>query len=160
FGVEQGLPSPVINDLLETRDGSYWVATEGGVCLFNPRGAPKPATPIAAAGSAMFTAYHPGEDGRSRRVTSLLEDPPGAIWGGTAGGLDRMDRDNGQVGFRLIDLGMPGGNEEFRHVNAIMIDKRAALWIGSNSGIYRLLPDGRAERYWEQHGLLDHNINC
>src|SRR5258708_21894113 len=37
YGVEQGLPNPVINDLLETRRGVYWVATNGGgVAGFNP----------------------------------------------------------------------------------------------------------------------------
>src|SRR5436305_3683192 len=37
YGVEQGLPNPTINDLLETRRGVYWVATNGGgVARFNP----------------------------------------------------------------------------------------------------------------------------
>src|SRR6266851_6588375 len=37
YGVEHGLPNPVINDLLETRRGVYWVATNGGgVARFNP----------------------------------------------------------------------------------------------------------------------------
>src|SRR4030095_12770646 len=37
YGVEHGLPHPVINDLLETRRGVYWVATNGGgVARFNP----------------------------------------------------------------------------------------------------------------------------
>lgn len=27
YGVEHGLPSRLVNDLLETRDGHYWVAT-------------------------------------------------------------------------------------------------------------------------------------
>src|SRR5260370_41149088 len=33
--VEQGLPHPIINDLLGTRRGCYWVATNGGghVCF-------------------------------------------------------------------------------------------------------------------------------
>ena len=39
FGVDQGLPSPNVNDLLETRDGKYWVATAAGLCGFNPTGA-------------------------------------------------------------------------------------------------------------------------
>src|SRR5205809_1777893 len=37
YGVEQGLPNPVINDLLETRSGVYWVATNGGgAARFDP----------------------------------------------------------------------------------------------------------------------------
>jgi len=39
YTMEHGLPNPTINDLLETRDGSHWIATNGGgVSRFNPRG--------------------------------------------------------------------------------------------------------------------------
>src|SRR5215475_1851302 len=40
YGVEQGLPSASVNDLLETREGDYWVATAGGLCRLNPLGQP------------------------------------------------------------------------------------------------------------------------
>jgi ligand-binding sensor domain-containing protein len=164
FGTDQGLPSPVVSDLLETSDGRYWVGTDGGLCLFNPKGSPHRALQTtdggAAADSAMFTVLYPGETARSRRVTSLFEGRGGIIWCGTTGGLYRLDQQNGQLTFKSIDLGMPAGNEDYRHVNAIIEDRGGALWVGSNSGIYRLEPDGRAERYYELHGLLDHNINC
>ena len=29
-GIQQGLPSAMVNDLFETREGVYWVATAGG----------------------------------------------------------------------------------------------------------------------------------
>src|SRR4029453_12533580 len=33
YGIEHGLPVPTVNFLLETRDNTYWVATNGGgVC--------------------------------------------------------------------------------------------------------------------------------
>src|SRR5215813_4634520 len=38
YGVEQGLPSGQVRDLLETRAGQYWVATLNGLCRFNPKG--------------------------------------------------------------------------------------------------------------------------
>src|SRR5438132_6234275 len=40
YGVEQGLPNRRVKDLLETREGEYWVATGGGLCRFNPKGRP------------------------------------------------------------------------------------------------------------------------
>jgi ligand-binding sensor domain-containing protein len=163
FGVDQGLPSPVVSDLLETRDGRYLIATDGGLCLFNPKGSPHrtPQTESwnAAEDRAIFTPFFPGPAARSRRVTSLFEDRAGTIWCGTAGGLYRLDQRNGQLIFQLVDLGMPPGNEDYRHVNAIIEDKLGALLIASNSGIYRL-QDGRVERYYEPHGLVDHNVNC
>src|SRR5215831_9585347 len=118
FGVDQGLPSPVVNDLLETRDGHYWIATDAGLCLFNPKGAAHRTSARGAGeqvgGDAMFTPFYPGQAARARLVTSLLEDRRGAIWCGTAGGLYRVDLDGGQVRFQLIDLGMPAGNEDYK----------------------------------------------
>src|SRR5262245_47967584 len=36
FGKERGLPHPRVNDLIEARDGTYWLATNGGgVSNFN-----------------------------------------------------------------------------------------------------------------------------
>jgi ligand-binding sensor domain-containing protein/two-component sensor histidine kinase len=164
FGVDQGLPSPVVNDLLETRDGRYWIATDGGLCRFNPTGLPHRTSqqaPVDQVGDdAMFTPFFPGDAARARSVTSLLEDRRGDIWCGTAGGLYRLDLEGGRVTFQLIDLGMPGGNEDYRHVNSIIEDRLGAIWIASNSGIYHLQPDGRTERYHQPHGLVDTNVNC
>src|SRR5438128_1887563 len=70
YGVDQGLPSPVINDLLETRDGQYWVATAAGLCRFNPKGIPRRRDPIRAnelaPSHSMFIVYLPGEDAKSK----------------------------------------------------------------------------------------------
>jgi ligand-binding sensor domain-containing protein len=44
YGTEQGLPNRRVRDLLETRQGDYWVATGGGLCRFNPKGSPVTAT--------------------------------------------------------------------------------------------------------------------
>jgi signal transduction histidine kinase/ligand-binding sensor domain-containing protein len=164
FGVDQGLPSPVVNDLLETRDGRYWIATDGGLCQFNPKGVPHRTSQQAAGDApeheAMFTSYYPGPSSRARLATSLLEDRSGVIWCGTAGGLFRLDLEGGGVTFQLIDLGMPAGNEDYKHINSIIEDRLGALWIASNSGIYRLRPDGTTERYCEPNGLPDTNVNC
>ena len=37
FGVEEGLPHPSVNDLLETRKGEYRIATNGGLVRFDPK---------------------------------------------------------------------------------------------------------------------------
>src|SRR5215469_995948 len=152
YGVDHGLPSQVVNDLLETREGQYWVATEAGLCRFNPHGTPgrlatNPAQESAAA-NAMFTVYFPGENARSKVITSLFQDRAGSIWCGTEGGLYRLEQQSGEVAFRFIELGMPSEYESYSHVTSMVEDKRGALWIGSESGIYHLFPDGRAERYY------------
>jgi ligand-binding sensor domain-containing protein len=38
YGTKDGLPYFAINDLKQTRSGTYWLATNGGgICRFNPR---------------------------------------------------------------------------------------------------------------------------
>src|SRR6266850_6247707 len=64
YGVEQGLPHPVINDLLETRRGVYWVATNGGgVARFNP----SPRNQQSQVRS-LFTIYPVGDKPTTNRV--------------------------------------------------------------------------------------------
>ncbi len=157
YGIEQGLASQVVNSLLETREGQYWVATSAGLCLFNPNGIPRRyisnGGEESIAANRMFTVYLPGEDARSKEVTSLLQDHTGAVWCGTEGGLYRMVEQNGRVEFWFVELGMPNEHETDKHVTSMIEDKRGAIWVGAESGIYRLLPDGRAERYSDRHGL-------
>src|SRR5690242_19440147 len=105
YGPQQGLPSQVINDLLETREGQYWVATSAGLCLFNPKGIAQRSvvmTQDAVASTPMFSVCFPGDDPGSREVTSLLQDHAGVIWCGTARGLYRMEQEGPIVTFRFI----------------------------------------------------------
>src|SRR6266404_6022897 len=84
YGVEHGLPNPVINDLLETRLGVYWVATNGGgVARFNPY----PSRSETSQLSELFTAYRVGDERTSNLVNVLFEDHTGQVWAGTDGGL-------------------------------------------------------------------------
>ncbi len=163
YGVEHGLPSPVVNDLLETRDGLYWVATAAGLCLFNPKGIAQSRVHggrEAAAANAMFTVYFPNDDAGSRNVTKLLETSAGALWCGTARGLYRLEQNNGQVVFQLAGVRMATGNKTYIQVTSIIEDERGALWIGSATGIIRLLRDGRVEHYHkDRHGLPDNSIH-
>src|SRR6185295_6941880 len=106
YGPEHGLPHPWITDLIETRQGIYWVATNGGgVCRFNPAAPLDASTGGLSAGNiSRFTVYRVGEDSMSNRVEALYEDHIGQIWAGTDEGLYRLDETNGQATFRLITL--------------------------------------------------------
>src|SRR2546429_8355956 len=83
YGVEHGLPHPVINDLLETRRGVYWVATNGGGgARFNP----SPLQNEQPQSSKLFTAYPVGDGPIANRVNLMYEDHARQIWAGTDGG--------------------------------------------------------------------------
>jgi ligand-binding sensor domain-containing protein len=110
YGVERGLPDPRVNDMLETRGGVYWVATNGGgVCRFNPVADPRPATVSGASNwtASRFTVYPVGDEPAASRVGILYEDGAGQLWAGTDGGLFRMDERSGESTFRRVALNQP-----------------------------------------------------
>ena len=79
YGVADGLPHRVVNDLLETRDGAYLVATSGGGLVeFDPAG--------TNSDGSHFTVVNLGQSELSRVVSTLIEDETGVIWCGTFGG--------------------------------------------------------------------------
>src|SRR2546430_13524811 len=103
YGVEQGLPNPVINGLLETRRGVYWVATNGGgVARFNP----SPSRSEQSQLRKLFTAYRVGDETASNLVNVLYEDHAGQVWAGADGGLFRLDETSGQPSFRRVSLNL------------------------------------------------------
>src|SRR5262245_11502429 len=92
YGVAHGLSQTTVNDVLETRRGDLWIATNGGgVCLFNPRG-----------GTKLFIPVPVGQDLASNRVNVLLEDRQGTIWAGTDDGLYSGVADGEHTVFRRV----------------------------------------------------------
>ena len=96
---QEGLMSQV-NDLLETRDHVYWVATNGGGVyrMDQPSGARAPragANNALSTGAAdpgvVFTQYPVGDSLASMRVNVLHEDRNGTIWAGTDAGLFHLE---------------------------------------------------------------------
>jgi len=147
YGVEQGLPHPVINDLLETRRGVYWVATNGGgIARFNPSPSRNEQPPIRN----LFTSYPVGDQPTSNRVNVLFEDRAGQVWAGTDGGLFRLDETNGQPNFRRLSLNL-AELDSLVVVRALAEDREGSLWVGTQGlGLVRYLPDGRTVRYVNQ----------
>jgi ligand-binding sensor domain-containing protein/signal transduction histidine kinase len=173
YGRTQGLPGHAVNDLLETREGVYFVATDAGVYRFNPTGraAAQSNSPMVAEQSQstktgqssaepMFVAYYLGGEQEPYNATALLEDHAGVIWCGTAVGMYQLDRSGEQRTFRFVDMGMPMKFEE-PYVQTLLEDRHGALWVGTiGSGLYRHLPDGHTEHYTEQQGLPYHEVRA
>lgn len=161
YGIEHGLPSATVNDLLETREGRYWVATAGGLCRFNPLGKPQPRINNASERNreigAMFTVYFPGEDARSKYVLSLLQDRARRIWCGTRNGLYRLEAAADEINLASVDLGIPEYLES-RFINCLLEDRLSALWVGTPNGLFRLWSDGRVEAYTQGNGLPANGI--
>lgn len=146
YSVGDGLPIPAINDLLETRDGVYWAATNGGgLAWFDPSRQPTPTGDDAA---PLFSPVPVRGFGRgSERVNVVFEDAEGTLWAGTDAGLfasvARDDpRNPGTVSFDPIPLGVPGRADSVLQVWSIVESPEGSLWIGTSEGLVRRSSDG------------------
>ena len=145
YGRRDGLPHRVVNDVLETRNGELWVATAGGLCQYAPK---RPA-------SQRFRVYPVGNDDRTSRLNTLLEDRLGRIWCGTNAGVFRLERRPGQTEqvMSRVNLGMTREALGDPAVYALLEDARGDLWVGAGNGLYRQRAAGNVERYTESDGL-------
>jgi ligand-binding sensor domain-containing protein/signal transduction histidine kinase len=147
YGEMHGLPTPVINHLLETRGGVYWVATNGGgVCRFNPD-ARVSSDGGRDAGGSLFTIYQVGDGHYSNRVNILYEDRAGRVWAGTDNGLYRLEETNGRMAFRFVEMGKPEIFSRPVSIGSLVEGRDGSLWINVISGLARLLPDGGVIHY-------------
>jgi ligand-binding sensor domain-containing protein len=146
FGVEQGLLSPSVTDILETLPGEYWVATDGGgVASLDLRHGSSPAG--EGRGSSRFTVYQVGSEPTSNRVRALYRNRAGQIWLGTEGGLFLLEAGKNHVEFRQVDLGIAPAPDTPIQVWALLEDRESNLWLGTSAGLGRRLPNGSFGRY-------------
>lgn len=75
YGTDHGLPSRHVNDFLESRSGVYSVATDKGLCRFNPEPLPH-AKDAARSASQAFVVYYPGEDAGARDIEVIYGRRP------------------------------------------------------------------------------------
>jgi PAS domain S-box-containing protein len=146
YDIKDGLPINSCQDLLETRQGEYWVATDRGVCRFNPLASPGPETGQGAT-TSRFTLYPLSEDLVSNHANNLYEDSAGRIWACSVGGLFCMDRAQGKEAFERVMLDIPVVLSRTRAVQDVLEDQEGSLWIITDFGLHRRLPDGRIVRY-------------
>ncbi|MFH1437465.1 MAG: two-component regulator propeller domain-containing protein [Pseudomonadota bacterium] len=127
-----GPSGALINDMLQDRGGTVWVATRGkGIFRFE---------------QGRFTGLTTADGLASNTVLELYEDRTGVVWIGTeGGGLNQYS--GGKVGAH----GIPGLALET--VEAVFEDSDGSLWIGTwYAGLVRAR-DGTFERFSSAEGL-------
>jgi ligand-binding sensor domain-containing protein/signal transduction histidine kinase len=144
YTVASGLPHIHVNDVLETRAGEYWVATDGGISRFHPDGRPK-----------RFVTFVPPGSPDAQRVNTILEDRDGSILLGTSAGLYRLPPHTADVRFERMAVNFPNDVPEGSMVSSLHLDRQDALWVASLSGLYRRDKDGVWQRLTTHNESVD-----
>ena len=87
YGVAEGLPHRVVDDMVETRDGDYLFGTDRGLVQFNPAGRDE--------NGSFFTLVPLNEE--EIAIFALTADPDGTVWAGTSEGfiISNIQKTNG-----------------------------------------------------------------
>lgn len=154
FGLKEGLAGHIVRGILEDADGVLWIATNGGVSLFD--------------GKTFRTLTDYGEievmrtfakEGDHRDVWDILRDKNGDVWIATLDGVFRHDG----TSFARFPLSVesPKGSYEFapKMVYSIFEDKKGRLWF-STDGSGAVCYNGETMTVYTvaSHGLCSNRI--
>ena len=178
FTLKDGLPSLVINDILQTTRGDLWFATQEGLARFE---------------NGRFITYRASTDPDENSIFEMHEDREGSLWLVTGKGIKRFA--NGKyesykqedglsdnvVQRMLIDkeesiwMGTFGGGIDrfrngkfitysartgltFDNVQPVLEDGKGVLWVGSNSAGLNRIKDGMVTSYSTKNGLSGNDV--
>jgi len=157
YGRANGLSDPNVYDILETREGSYWVGTAAGLFRLTKSSA----SSGAQSQSTFEEVLQPPGGENARWIRTLMEDPSGFLWVGTALGLFQLHQAPGKQ-WRFHRVELPAGVARApydRWITAMLRDRRGRLWVGTGNGLYLLRSD-QAEHYSTKDGLPHNVINA
>ncbi len=156
FSTEQGLSGDFVRSVFEDREGTVWVATNGGLDRFRPNKLdlvelPGRSTRIALAaapdGAMWISSYYEGlfhVSDQSRKVptgatqiTCMHRDAEGILWICDLQGIWRYD------GRQAVKLPPPEGERNLGgEVQALATDESGALWVAivrSGTRVFRVV---------------------
>ena len=153
---DDGLPDRHVNDLLETRNGTIYIATDGGLARLNTGGVRTAYSGSANDNSPLLSVMLP-EDPHARGINVLFEDENGTLFAGTTNGLYKLTVDNRLV---LVDLGPAVAELKPLSITSIIGDNKERIWLGtSGRGLLLLSGDGSALHFGMANGLPDSDIS-
>jgi ligand-binding sensor domain-containing protein len=137
FGIQDGLPYQVINDVFEDREKRLWIATNGGgVARFGP-------DPGGAEGSPSVESARLSDDRAANRVNVMHQDAAGALWLGTDAGLF-LATDADRMRFAPVTLGLDTP-DRLVGVFGLASTADGDLWAATTQGLVRRNRLGRTE---------------
>ncbi len=130
----------------EDRLRNFWVATEQGLCVIDPKT------------NAMTGFTHAPNDAHSlpeNSVYALHRDTNGVLWAGTGGaGLARIDVDSDSIQHTTFATFSRKHGLSSNMVYGLLSDERGQLWLSGNNGLTRFNPQTlEVKIYRRTHGL-------
>ncbi|HET9531543.1 MAG TPA: ATP-binding protein [Blastocatellia bacterium] len=120
---------PGIESITETRDGTYWIGTTGGLYRFKRDAFSQPDATNASRPrlNAEFISNSRG---------LLLEDREGVLWYG-AGSLNRLEEKDGKVSSSRVALNLPVPPDRRSGIVRMIEADDGSLWIDTSAGLVR-----------------------
>ncbi|MBN4065816.1 PAS domain S-box protein, partial [Candidatus Amoebophilus asiaticus] len=131
FSKKDGLINNTVLSISESRDGSLWFGTEGGMAQLSPE------TQILSKPS--FKNFSMKNGLKNNTVRSIIEDNEGNLWLATSGGVTRLVRNTeykDSIDFMTIskDEGLSNSG-----VICLIEDKNNNLWAGTSWGLNKII---------------------
>jgi signal transduction histidine kinase/ligand-binding sensor domain-containing protein len=136
YSQDDGLPAGCVQDIVERKDGTYWIAAQDQVCLFDPR-----------PNVRRFRCESPNLG----TIAVLLEDERG-LWCGTDTGLwlRPAGASKSSKFVRTVESDSTGRSIQ---VGRLLKDTRGDVWATTLSGLFRFRTDGRIDRWTTSQGF-------
>jgi ligand-binding sensor domain-containing protein/two-component sensor histidine kinase len=113
FTTKDGLPSVWITSLFQTSEGSFWLGTTEGLCLWQ-----------GTEGASVCKTYKEENDLCDKDVWTITEDKDGNLWTGSRCGAKKLARYGFTSFYAAEGLGSP-------EINSIFENKRGELFVGT-----------------------------
>ena len=141
YRIAEELPSPLVHNFFQSRDGVMWISVDGSFYRAKPEvvAESKPLTETLPSGERRLNA----EKVLDSNIAAIFEDSQGRLWVGTNKVYLVEDRDQPKV--RLSDAGFaPSEDKDFPADIRVMDETQdGSIWFGYTTGLGRLLPNGR-----------------
>ncbi len=162
YGMDQGMPSNNVMDIVETKTDGYLLATNNGVVYFNPHGQPGERHTVISdelsGSSPMFTTFKLKGHNDTILATKIMRDRNGVFWCGTESGLLRFDNAGGTFELKTTTLWHPGKSGS--SIESFLEDSRGRLWVGSFGKIFKRLPDGKWEVFSKKESVPEIEVEA
>ena len=135
-------------DLLESREGDYWVATSKGIARLRPD---------LGTGTAFDTPWFPVQTVRiaTRQSPSCIRTAQAPSGPPPAMVFFAFVLPGNSAGWVLEDMHIPESvhRGDGFSVNAVLDDPSGALWVGASAGLFQFWAEGRVHRSTKIKGL-------